>query len=289
MKTTNRWNLTRVATVVTTVGVLGFPLVSAQAKPPKHAPAWGYRDKKDKKDKNDKKQDRDYDRNGNDDRNARTLEGVVTRDYAGRTFEMRTDNGRSVTVRVSGAEPNRLSRGDRVRVSGENNNGIFVADNVRIVDNRGGNGNNNDDRHINSEGIVASVDSATRLHVRATNGRTYTVDSRSTLRNIDRGDRVRVEGDLSNDRVTNASVTLVRNNNASGDDYGNGTDGRDVRFNARIIALDTRRDYITVRGDNGHTYSVYFRNSDDYRVGQNVRVVGVVRNGRVAATSLRRI
>ena len=286
MKTTNRWNLNRIATVVTTVGVIGFPLVNAQAKPPAHAPAYGYRDKN-KKDKKDKK-DRDYDRDRDDDRddyrNERTLEGVVTRDYVGRTFELRTDAGRSVTVRVSGAEPNRLSRGDYVRVSGENRNGIFVADNVRILDNRGGN-NGNNNGNIDASGIVVSVDSATRLHVRAANGRIYIVDSRSTLRNIDRGDRVRVEGDLRDGRVTDARVTLVRNNNDSGD-YG---EGRNVSFDARIIALDSRRDYLTVRGENGRTYTVYYRNSEDFRVGQNVRVVGVVRNGRIAATSLRRI
>lgn len=266
MKTTKRWDWSRIATVVTTVGVLGFPVVSAQAKPPKHAPAWGYRDK-------------DNDKRDSDDR---TLDGVVTRDYAGHTFEMRTDAGRSVTVRVDGTEPGRLSRGDTVRVQGETRRGIFVATSVTMVNNRGG--NNANDRTLN--GVVTRDYAGRTFEMRTDAGRSVTVRVDGTEPGrLSRGDTVRVEGKDRNGVFVATRVRVV-NNRGGDNDY---AEGRSVSFDARIIALDSKRDYITVRGDNGHTYSVYYRNSDDYRVGQNVRVVGVVRNGRIAATSLRRV
>jgi translation initiation factor IF-1 len=65
-----------------------------------------------------------------------TLNGRVSRDYSGRNFEVRTDSGRSVTVRSERGEPVRLSRGDRVELFGHFDKGIFVARDVDILRNR---------------------------------------------------------------------------------------------------------------------------------------------------------
>ena len=62
--------------------------------------------------------------------------GVVTRDYSGRQFQMRADNGNLYLVQTQSAEPVRLSRGDRVEVRGRNDGEVFLARRVTILQNR---------------------------------------------------------------------------------------------------------------------------------------------------------
>ena len=72
---------------------------------------------------------------GGDDETARR--GVVTRDYYGRQFQLRADNGSTYYVRTLRAEPIRLSRGDRVEVRGRNgDDNVFIASRVIILRNR---------------------------------------------------------------------------------------------------------------------------------------------------------
>jgi outer membrane murein-binding lipoprotein Lpp len=66
----------------------------------------------------------------------RTLDGIVTSDYRGNGFVLRTSNGQQLSVRVPGGEPRRVSRGDRVRVYGSYTGGVFHAQNLTIVRNR---------------------------------------------------------------------------------------------------------------------------------------------------------
>jgi hypothetical protein len=62
--------------------------------------------------------------------------GVVTRDFYGRQFQLRADNGNLYLVRTQSAEPVRLSRGDRVEVRGRNDGEVFLARRVTILRNR---------------------------------------------------------------------------------------------------------------------------------------------------------
>jgi hypothetical protein len=180
MKRTVKNDWLRQLSRCTTVGLIaGAPLfgtlATAEAKPPAHAPAWGYRAKqeggkdKDKYDKDRDRYDRDdydhdrynHDRYYRDDYNRdrydrdryerdryerdrydrdrderRTISGVVTRDLSGDQFEMRSDSGRYFRVDARGDEPRHLSRGDRVNVYGRFDNGRFIAQDVRITRNR---------------------------------------------------------------------------------------------------------------------------------------------------------
>jgi hypothetical protein len=97
-----------------------IPLTSsmpnAQADPPRHAPAWGHRDKN----RNDHRR--------NDRNNYSTFVGVVTDLKSGLEFDMKS-NGRTYNVYPVGNTRRRASRGDTVRVTGVRvgNNGIRNA------------------------------------------------------------------------------------------------------------------------------------------------------------------
>jgi hypothetical protein len=95
---------------------------SAQADPPRHAPAWGWRE-------NNKDRNRDR-------RDYRSFTGTVTNVESSSKFDMRFD-GKTYNVYVSGQLPRRLNRNDRVSVYGYRygNNDIRNA-RVTIVRNR---------------------------------------------------------------------------------------------------------------------------------------------------------
>jgi Ni/Co efflux regulator RcnB len=103
---------------------LGFS--AAQADPPRHAPAWGWRDK-------NRHHDRDRDRDHND---YRTFTGTVSRVNSDSKFELRY-NGDTYDVYVSGRMPRSLDRNDVVRVYGyrSGNNDIRNAS-VTVLRNR---------------------------------------------------------------------------------------------------------------------------------------------------------
>lgn len=111
---------------------------SAKADPPRHAPAWGSRDKGHNRGHNSK---RDHDRRGDRDRNRdrrdyRTFTGTVSKVESSSKFELRS-NGRTYDVYVSGRVSRRLNRNDRVSVYGYRygNNDIRNAT-VKITRNR---------------------------------------------------------------------------------------------------------------------------------------------------------
>lgn len=66
----------------------------------------------------------------------RTLEGVVSNDNNGNAFTIRTNNGQSVRVQMTGGRKDRVDRGDVVRVYGSYNNGVLTASSVNILRNR---------------------------------------------------------------------------------------------------------------------------------------------------------
>jgi len=208
-----------------------------------------------------------------------TVYGVVTRDLGGNTFEVRTDDGRLVTVRARNGEPNRLTRGDRVVAQGRFNpeRNVFVAETVRIT-------RNDDAGRVNFPGTVTSIGTRNRLSVRGDNGRTYIVNTRHAVStDLRRGDRVRVVGDARNGVVTGAQVQEI-SRNTNGDDAGR------VSFLATVTSIGTRN-RLSVRGDNGRTYIVNTRHavSTDLRKGDRVRVVGDARNGVVTAAQVQEI
>lgn len=208
------------------------------------------------------------------------LTGRVTRDYYGRDFELRTENGRSVTVRAR-REPIRLSRGDLVEVRGEMNNGIFQADSVRVLrDNDNGNDGNRD--RVNFTATVQRGGSGD-FTVRADNGRDYTVQNSNV--SVGYGDRVRVVGNLSRGVITAARVTVTDRNN--GNNGNNNNQGDFMRFDGRVRQVGT--DFLVVRDESkDQDRQVRTNNARAFNVGDRVRVEGYHRNGQVNATSISR-
>jgi hypothetical protein len=175
-----------------------------------------------------------------------------------------------------------VDEGDVVRVYGYFPNGrfggTFFASSVVIL-------RDDDDRNDNFRtlsGIVFSVDrNARRLDVRADNGTTFTVFSRTWIGNsIDRGDRVRVTGNFNNRTVRNATVTLQDNNNSNNDDR--------RTLSGDVTSLDRSARRFDFRSDQGTTYTVFAQSSIPNSIdrGDRVRVTGnfnsrTVRNATV--------
>ncbi len=115
---------------------MAFGINAVQADPPRHAPAWGWRDKTKGHDR-DRDRDRDKDHHRDRDRrDYRSFTGTVERVNSKSKFELRS-GGRTYDVYVSGHLPRRLDKHDVVRVYGyrHGNNDIRNAD-VTIVRNR---------------------------------------------------------------------------------------------------------------------------------------------------------
>ena len=303
-----------------------LPLLGSSAPAQAQAPTWGYGDRDNHGDYRTR-DNRDYrygDRNDNRGE-SRTLEGIVSNDRAGREFVLRLDSGLRVQVRSDEREPRRLSEGDRVRVRGyfertdeRNRNStrynehlIFRADDVEVIRNRRGNDNNYGRRTLS--GVVTDVRSDQRLTVRI-DGRDYDVRSSSRLaRDINRGDRVRIYGDVRGDDITNANVVLDRDYNGRydgrydnngrggiGDIFGGifsgngsygGNNGSRVDFPATVIEANERARSLRVRGDNGREYTLRADEDeiDNLRRGDRVRITGRVQNGAVVVDDVDKI
>jgi hypothetical protein len=144
MRTTKSVNnskstLKKVLSLTTVGAIAAVPFfsaaTSAQADPPRHAPAHGYRNKnhgkdtsRDRRDRNnrdrndrwnDRRDDR-WDRRRDDrrDNDYRSYSGTVTRVRGSRDFDIRA-NGRTYNVSTDSRLPRGLDRGDTVRVYGE--------------------------------------------------------------------------------------------------------------------------------------------------------------------------
>jgi len=213
----------------------------------------------------------------------RTVSGVVTRDLGGNAFELRTDDGRLVTVRARNGEPARLTRGDRVVVQGRfnTNRNEFVSDSVRITRNEVGG-------RVNFPGTVTSVDSANRLRVRGDNGRTYTIATRSGLpSSLRSGDRVRVTGDVRRGIVAADRIQVLNRND---DRRNRDDDDKRISFTGVVTEVAWLGSSLTVRRDDGKEFRLTTpRNAGSFRRGDRVRVVGIrLDNNRVQADTVTR-
>lgn len=227
MKNLNvRTSLQKKLALVALTGAVTLPLLAtttAQADPPKHAPAWGQRDKDGKPGKNDRNngnrnnngrdndgRDRDgrdnngFDRNGFDrngyDRNGRDRSGYDKSGY------------NSGGYNKGGYDRNGYDRNGRDR-NGRNRPGNNGGRPNWGTTNPGGwnNGNiGNNGNYGSSATIVGTVidsqNQANTLRVRADNGRVYTVPT-GNARYFFVGNRVRVSGRLNGTTLIGASVS----------------------------------------------------------------------------------
>jgi len=132
----------KLLSVVAVGGIAIAPLVGAisiaEARPPQHAPAHGYRNRDDRRenrrerrgtrrdrrqerreDRRDDRRDRDRDDDWRDrNSNTRSFTGTVTRVHTGRSFDMRL-SGDTFNVYTNSRLPRGLNRSDTVRVRGE--------------------------------------------------------------------------------------------------------------------------------------------------------------------------
>lgn len=137
------------------------------------------------------------------------LRGRVTRVINRNEIEVRDDDdGRIYRVRTDRALDSSIREGDSIEARGELNGTTIRADSAVAlngsVGNNGNYGNNNGDAiFVNFSGPIESIDlTREEARVRAGNGYTYTLRARrSTLDNFRVGQRVRVQGNWSNDRV----------------------------------------------------------------------------------------
>jgi len=297
----------------------------SQAAPPDHAPAYGYRNRNDNnydrhRDDDDDDDDRDNrDRDNftydNYDNSTRSLEGVVVNDLRGRDFVLRLDNGRNVRVQLDEREPQRLSQGDRVRVQGSfdqtnrdnrsntryNDNLVFRADDVRIIRDRNNGNNNNYNGRRTLTGVVTRVRSDQRFTLSALN-RTFEVASSSRLpRTFKSGNLVRITGDMRDNNITNASVTIVSRGSGNNGNYGyngnynnggnyngnyNSSANTSVNFPAVVLNSSDRDNTLRVRGENGREYTVRTNDADNWDRGDRVRIKGRTQNGVIVADDI---
>jgi translation initiation factor IF-1 len=135
--------------------------------------------------------------------NRRTLTGVVTDVRSDRRVKVRID-GRDYDVESARKLSDNVRRGSRVQINGDmrgNNitNATVIADNN--YNDRYNNRDSDGRTNFEFNGRVTDVDERDRqLRVRGDNGRDYSlrVDDRDELKNVRRGDRVRVRGQVRN-------------------------------------------------------------------------------------------
>lgn len=123
----------RVLTLSAVAAIAAVPFLSAthtaQADPPRHAPAWGKHDKDRRHDRRDRRNDR------RDRRRYETFTGTVTKVDSSRRFDIRAD-GKNYNVFLNSGT-RRLDRGDVVRVYGERSGSNDIRNaSVTIIRNR---------------------------------------------------------------------------------------------------------------------------------------------------------
>ena len=235
-------------------------------------------------------------RNVNANAQRTTLNGTVLTDFRAGSFQVRGANGRTYVV-VTRAEPPQLSINDSVRIVGtlDRNGRTIFADSVRITKNNAG--WNNVSGTLNFQGTVTRVASAFRIDVRGDNKRDYAINSVNRLAaNINAGDRVRVIGtNIGRDTVRATQVTLVSDVNRPAVNRPVVTPrpvvGTLTNFPGRVESLVGSRNGVTtlrVRGNNGVLYTVHYRTTTRFAVGDVVRVIGRASNNVVNATTVTR-
>lgn len=246
---------------------LAGPLVtSAQADPPDHAPAYGYYGKKNKGQHGGHGGQRGrHDRRSDDENGA-------------------DDNGSG----YSNGDDNDNGNGNGYPNPGPGNGGY-----------NGGYDGSGTRQRRSFEGVVTRDLGGDRFEMRAGDNSVFTVRAQQgEPQRLSAGDRVRVEGYFRNVRDDNRSsnddaradfvaqsVQILSDTNGGdiyGGNYGSGYGiARHVSFPATVLNRDGSRS-LTVRGDNGRTYTVETR-SNTVRVndGDRVRVEGTSRSGVV--------
>ena len=203
-----------------------------------------------------------------------TVSRVRSRDY----FDFRSDDGRD--YRVVGHDDNArfdVTTNQRVVVRGYLTQDILVAYNVRPV----GYGSNS---KVDFPGTVSSITGVARLTVRGDNGRTYTIDSRYRLPyGISAGDYIRIAGAWDGSSVIANQITILGRGSGSG-----GSSDRYVDFPGIVSSVDHYRNTISVRGENGITYTVNYNDNDRFDTLDRVRVIGYFDGYNVRATSITR-
>ena len=239
--------------------------VAAQAAPPSSAPAWGYRDRDDRRDRDDHRDgDRDDRRDRNTDRdrddwrnrqgggynqggyggyggygrNSITVTGLVTKNATGNQFWVRGDNGQGylVSTRYQSAT---ISQGIRVQVTGSYDGTYLTASSIRVLG-------------------YPSPNAPYGGGYGAPYGGGY--------------------GSPPYQGGYNAPYGGTWNNS-----------GNAVNFPGTVqtVGYNDGAAFLQVRGDNGQIYNVRYRGNNALRRGQRVRVVGKYNEGTVWATSVR--
>lgn len=203
-----------------------------------------------------------------------TVSRVRSRDY----FDFRSDDGR--VYRVVGHDDNArfdVTANQRVVVRGYVTQDILVAYSVRPVS-YGGNS------QVDFPGTVSSITGVARLIVRGDNGRTYTIDARYRLPyGISAGDYIRIAGAWDGTSVIANQITILGRGSGSG-----GSSDRYVDFPGTITEVDRYRNTLSVRGENGITYTVTYNDNDRFDTLDRVRIIGYFDGYNVRATSITR-
>ena len=292
MLITKTFDFKKIVLAALAASVVLAPL-AAQAAPPDYAPAYGYRDKDERKaerkaNKKAGKVIRDRNRDGYDDRD-RDRDGDL-------------DEEDGYDYRETPRYQNQYG------YNGDN----YYYGNGNSRDFRDANRNGIDDRYENNRGgfqttvngVVTRDLQGRRFEIRASNGRTYVVIARNNepLR-LTRGDRVQIFGRIFNNVRTQRNNDPYNNNEntrhngrfntnsfiladrirITRDDDQN-QNGSRVNFTGRV--LDVRNDReLRVRAENGRTYTVRSDDRLSSRIseGDRVSVVGRLRNGVVNA------
>lgn len=205
-------------------------------------------------------------------------EGLVSRVRARDYFDFRAVDSR--TYRVIAQDDNTrwdISTNQRVRVRGHLTGDILIANSVHSV----GDGGN---RRVDFPGTVISIIGVSRLTIRGDNNRTYTIDARNRLPyGLSASDYVRIEGNWDGYSVIAQRITILSDGYNSG-----GTSDRYVDFPGVITDVDRERNTLSVRGENGITYTVSYNGNDRFAAWERVRVVGYFDGYNVRATSVTR-
>jgi uncharacterized protein YdeI (BOF family) len=218
--------------------------------------------------------------------NRETVRGTIASDLRGDRFLIRINNNYYTVIERNG-ERNNIRKGREVEATGYWKDGVFYADRVRVTGYDNNNDNDYNERSL--QGRVVSDNDNRRFSLRLDNGRMVNVvsDERTPPR-LSRGDYVAVEGRWDRNRRGNARdnvfradrVRILSNN-------GNNSNETRVDFRGEIIrATQNGRSWDYVVRSNRRDYLVRF--DEKFRIGDRVRVVGVLRNGRVTATDIDR-
>jgi len=280
-----RTNWSKKLSALSALGIVAFaPLFgatqSAQAAPPDHAPAWGFRNRN----------------NSDTTTQSYSLSGVVTSRFNG-GFMLRTDNGRNLRVETN-YEPRNLTTGDRVSVNGRFSGGTYLADSVRVVRDRDDDWNDRDDDNWNNRGdvwtgrnvegrrvtatgvVTRDLPAENAFDIRTDSGLPVRVRTRSNEpRRLSVGDRVEVSGFAERGFLRADNVRLL-------DDRNNPRDTNQRTVTGTVTRTTANPDDFEVRFDSGRTALVRARRAREQqgtlsRVSRGDRVV---LDGRFSST-----